>query len=263
MRILFVGSSGQFKRLEQALRAYSVDAAYFERLSQVSQSNELGASAVLVLEMGATSLSQEISLQHASILFRVPLVVLWSASVAGLAELKAIFRIRTPDGILVPGLNDSANQIFDELSSAVRGALGNGFVRALRAKIPLLPQSIHAGIIELVGHPAAVGDVGDLAVRSMLSRRSLNRNCASLGLSPRRLVRAARLAAALDLLRDRRPMGEALNVAGIADAQQFRMYLTTVFGTSCFSELLVSQIDSTVTHLVASCFNLKTRAGSG
>jgi AraC-like DNA-binding protein len=249
--------------LAGALGSYSVDTAYFERLSQVPQSDELGASAVVVFEMGATPLPQEINSQHGSILLRVPLVVLWRASVAGLAELKAIFRLRAPDGILVPGLNDSARQIYDELSSAVRGALGNGFVRALLEQLPRLPQSIHSGIIELVAHPSEVGDVSDLAVHSMMSRRSLNRSYASLGLSPRRLIRAARLAVALDLLRGGRPMGEALKISGIAEAQQFRRYLTMVFGTSCLSELLVSPIDVSVTHLVASCFDLNARTASG
>lgn len=260
MRVIWIGGLAHFFRSAEALKAFSIEVVRFERPSAVPRSTLASASAVIV-ESDAQPSGDEPGWEQASRLLRLPLVLFWTSPTFGSVHLKAILRSRTPDGIVVSGLNDSAISFYQELLSAARRAISAGLAGSLRERFHRLPSSARYALNALICQPSEVHNVNDLARRSLMSRRSLDRGYHAVGLSPRRVIRGARVGIAIDRIREGRTLYEVLSGSGIADKQQFRIYLRQIFRDVRISQLSSLPIDSTIERLTTSCTACQQSAG--
>lgn len=132
----------------------------------------------------------------------VPLVVYTTVSAASMA---CVLRL-APLGLrhlVLYGIDDDPRALMELIERIPSSPLAEAMLTALRDPLALLPMTARRAVAVLFHSPSRVRTGADLAALAGMTRRSLYRHMAIVGLQPRLLIDAALLVRAYSLLRPR------------------------------------------------------------
>jgi len=103
--------------------------------------------------------------------------------------------------VVIYGTDDSKARFDELIERSAATLLTSAVLRLLNSKLDQLPRPLGAAVREMFDSPRRFGSVHQLAAASGVTRRSLYRHCAAVGLrSPRLLVASARVVRAAHVL---------------------------------------------------------------